>query len=286
MTKSRTKLTLGGAAARPIQEKPPAPEPLAVPILDSHTHLDLQGTDIAEALDAAAAVGVERIVQVGIDVPSSRWGAEVAAEHDRVLATVALHPNEAPVLADLDGQLAEIDLLAARPEVRGIGETGLDYYRTGDEGREQQERSFRAHIDIAKRHGKALVIHDRDAHDDVLRVLAEEGAPERVVFHCFSGGPELAKACAEHGYVMSFAGTVTFKNAADLREAAKLAPRELLLVETDGPFLTPMPYRGQPNAPYLTPLTIRALAEIRGDDLDELCAAVWANGERVFALPS
>jgi TatD DNase family protein len=286
VSKSRTKLTLGGAAARPIQEMPPAPEPLAVPILDSHTHLDLQGTDIAEALDAAAAVGVERIVQVGIDVPSSRWGAEVAAEHDRVLATVALHPNEAPVLADLDGQLAEIDALAARPEVRGIGETGLDYYRTGDEGREQQERSFRAHIDIAKRHGKALVIHDRDAHDDVLRVLAEEGAPERVVFHCFSGGPELAKACAEHGYVMSFAGTVTFKNAADLREAAKLAPRELLLVETDGPFLTPMPYRGRPNAPYLTPLTIRALAEIRGDDLDELCAAVWANGERVFALTS
>jgi TatD DNase family protein len=279
---SRDGLTLGGAAKRPIPQKPPPPEPLAVPILDSHTHLDLQDTDIAAALDEAEAVGVARVVQVGIDVPSSRWSAGIAAEHERVLATVALHPNEAPTLADLDSALAEIDKLAARPEVRGIGETGLDYYRTGEEGRSQQERSFRAHIDIAKRHGKALVIHDRDAHDDVLRVLAEEGAPDRVVFHCFSGGSELAKACAEHGYVMSFAGTLTFKNAAGLREAAAIAPRELLLVETDGPFLTPMPYRGQPNAPYLTPLTIRALAEVRGEDLDELCAAVWATGERIF----
>lgn len=270
------------AAQRPIPAAPPAPEPLNVPVLDSHTHLDLQETDVAAALAAAAAVGVTRVVQVGIDVPSSQWGAGIAAEFEPVLATVALHPNEAPRLADLDAALAEIDQLAALPQVRGVGETGLDYFRTEADGRAAQERSFRAHIEIAKRHGKALVIHDRDAHDDVLRVLAEEGAPEQVVFHCFSGGPELAKACAEHGYVMSFAGTITFKSAEPLREAARIAPRELLLVETDGPFLTPMPYRGRPNAPYLIPLTVRALAEVRGEDLDELCAAIWATGERVF----
>jgi len=270
------------AAQRPNPKPPPAPEPLNVPVLDSHTHLDLQDTDVAAALTAAAAVGVTRVVQVGIDVPSSRWGAAVSAAHEAVLATVALHPNEAPRLADLDAALAEIDALAALPHVHGVGETGLDYYRTEADGRAAQERSFRAHIDIAKRHGKALVIHDRDAHDDVLRVLAEEGAPERVVFHCFSGGPELAKACAEHGYIMSFAGTVTFKTAEPLREAARIAPRELLLVETDGPFLTPMPYRGRPNAPYLIPITVRALAEVRGDDLDQLCADIWATGERVF----
>jgi len=269
-------------AARPIPEPPPAPEPLRVPVLDSHTHLDLQETGVPAALAAAAAVGVTRVVQVGIDVPSSRWAADVAAEHDAVLATVALHPNEAPRLDDLDAALAEIDVLAALPQVRGVGETGLDHFRTGEEGRAAQERSFRAHIELAKRHGKALVIHDRDAHDDVLRVLAEEVAPERVVFHCFSGGPELAKACAEHGYVMSFAGTITFKSAEPLREAARIAPRELLLVETDAPFLTPMPYRGRPNAPYLIPLTVRALAQVRGDDLDELCGVIWDTGERVF----
>jgi TatD DNase family protein len=269
-------------AQRPIPEPPPAPEPLGVPVLDSHTHLDLQEADIAEALAKAAAVGVTRVVQVGIDVRSSRWGAEIAAQHEAVLSTVALHPNEAPRLPDLDAALEAIDTLAALPDVHGVGETGLDYFRTEPDGRAAQERSFRAHIEIAKRHGKALVIHDRDAHDDVLRIIAEEGAPDRVVFHCFSGGPELAKACTGRGYVMSFAGTVTFKTADALREAARIAPRELLLVETDGPFLTPMPYRGRPNAPYLIPLTVRALADIRGDDLDELCAAIWATGERIF----
>ncbi|HEV2087030.1 MAG TPA: TatD family hydrolase, partial [Cryptosporangiaceae bacterium] len=197
---------------------------------------------------------------------------------------VALHPNEAPKLgAGLDAAIAEIDALAARPEVRGIGETGLDHYRTGPAGRAEQERSFRAHIDIAKRHGKALVIHDRDAHDDVLRVLDEEGAPDLVVFHCFSGDAAMAKLCADRGWAMSFAGNVTFKNAEPLREAVRVAPRELLLVETDGPFLTPMPYRGRPNAPYLVPITVRALAEIRGDDLDTLCADIWATGNRVFS---
>ena len=269
------------------QERPPAPEPLRVPVADSHCHLDIAGgrgdlVPVADAVAAATAAGVSRIVQIGCDLPGARWAVETAQQHEALVAGVALHPNEAPRLDDLDAALAEIDVLAALPQVRGVGETGLDHFRTGEEGRAAQERSFRAHIELAKRHGKALVIHDRDAHDDVLRVLAEEGAPERVVFHCFSGGPELAKACAEHGYVMSFAGTITFKSAEPLREAARIAPRELLLVETDAPFLTPMPYRGRPNAPYLIPLTVRALAQVRGDDLDELCGVIWDTGERVF----
>jgi len=268
-------------------EAPPAPEPLAVAVLDSHTHFDLQdGIDqpggVDEALAEARAVGVDRVVQVGIDVPSSHWAAELAANHPAIVATVALHPNEAPRLSDLDGALAEIDKLAALERVRGVGETGLDYFRTDEAGRSQQHASFRAHIDIAKRHGKALVIHDRDAHDDVLKLLEEEGAPETVVLHCFSGDAEFARQCADRGYVMSFAGTVTFKNAVPLQKAAKLAPRELILVETDAPFLTPMPYRGRPNAPYLIPLTVRFLADLRGDDLDELCAVISATGERVF----
>ena len=252
-------------------------------MLDSHTHLDLQDTEVAEALTMAAAAGVPRVVQVGIDVPSSVWSADMAARYAGLDATVALHPNEAPLLGGkLDAALAEIDVLAARPDVRGIGETGLDYFRTPPERREEQQRSFRAHIEIAKRHEKALVIHDRDAHDDILRILVEEGPPDRVVFHCYSGDADMARVCASRGYVMSFAGNVTFKNAEPLREAARVAPRELLLVETDGPFLTPMPYRGRPNAPYLIPITVRALAEIRGDDLDQLCQTLWTTGRRTF----
>ncbi|MQA26306.1 MAG: YchF/TatD family DNA exonuclease [Micromonosporaceae bacterium] len=270
-------------------EAPPAPEPLAAPVLDSHTHFDLQdGSDrpggVGEALAKAEAAGVDRVVQVGIDVPSSRWAADLATEHPEVVATAALHPNEAPRLAepDLDSALAEIDALAAQDRVRGVGETGLDYFRTGDDGRKAQHASFRAHIEIAKRHGKALVIHDRDAHADVLRILDEERAPDTVVLHCFSGDAEFAKECADRGYVMSFAGTVTFSNARGLQEAAEAAPRELILVETDAPFLTPMPYRGRPNAPYLIPLTVRFLAELRGEDLDELCGVISATGDRVF----
>ncbi|MGH3713486.1 MAG: TatD family hydrolase [Micromonosporaceae bacterium] len=268
-------------------EPPPPPEPLAVPVLDSHTHFDLQdGCDtaagVADALAKARAVGVDRVVQVGIDVPSSRWAADLADQLPGVVATVALHPNDAPHQPDLDAALAEIDALAARDRVRGVGETGLDYFRTDEAGRERQHRSFRAHIDIAKRHGKALVIHDRDAHQDVLRILEEEGAPDQVVLHCFSGDAEFAKQCADRGYVCSFAGTVTFKNAQPLREAARTLPAELILVETDAPFLTPMPYRGRPNAPYLTPLTVRFLAELRGEELDELCGVISATGDRVF----
>ncbi|GAA2615720.1 TatD family hydrolase [Streptomyces tubercidicus] len=280
---------------------PPLPEPLRVAVADSHTHLDMQDSTVEEALAKAASVGVTTVVQVGCDLAGSRWAAETAAAHDSVHATVALHPNEAPriVLGDpdgwsrqgarepggdsaLDAALAEIDKLAALPQVRGVGETGLDYFRTGPDGMAAQEASFRAHIEIAKRHGKALVIHDREAHDDVLRILREEGAPDRVVFHCYSGDAAMAEICAAAGYFMSFAGNVTFKNAQPLRDALAVAPPELVLVETDAPFLTPAPYRGRANAPYLIPVTLRAMAEVTGMTEDALATAVAANTARAF----
>ncbi|MER7888404.1 TatD family hydrolase [Micromonospora sp. NPDC048909] len=281
-------------AARRAGEFPPAPEPLPRPVLDSHTHLDITVSEagvpgggaaddpVAAAVAVAAQVGVDRLVQVGVDVASSRWGAETAEKYPAVLATVALHPNEAPRLPDLDEALREIEALAARDRVRGIGETGMDFFRTGDEGRAAQEASFRAHIAIAKRYRKALVIHDRDAHADVLRILDDEGAPETVVLHCFSGDADFAAECVRRGYLLSFAGTVTFGSAAALREAAALTPLDQILVETDAPYLTPMPHRGRPNASYLIPLTVRSLAATTGADLDELCAAISATGERVF----
>ena len=268
-----------------VGDPPPLPEPLAVPVLDSHAHLDLMDAGVDEALAAARSVGIDVVVQVGVDLPSSRWSAEVASRYDQVHAAVALHPNEAGRGAATDEALREIEQLAALPQVVAVGETGLDFFRTETaEGHRLQEESFRAHIAIAKRTGTTLVIHDRDAHDDVVRVLLAEGAPERVVFHCFSGGADLARTCAEHGWFMSFAGPVTFKANDDLREAVRVAPTELLLVETDAPFLTPMPYRGRPNAPYLVPLTVRSMALTRGADLDELCGAIAANGRRAFAL--
>ena len=279
--------------ARRSGEFPAAPEPLSVPVFDSHTHLDLtiqeagmpgdgSGDPVDALIDAAAKSGIDRLVQVGVDGPSSRWGAELAARNEAILATVAIHPNEAPRLSDLDEALREIEALAGQPRVRGVGETGLDTFRTGADGRHAQEESFRAHIAIAKRHGKALIIHDRDAHRDVLRVLDEEGAPEKVVMHCFSGDADFAAECVRRGYHLSFAGTVTFASAGALREAAQVTPAEQIMVETDAPYLTPMPYRGRPNASFLIPLTVRALAETRGDDVDALCAAISANGERVF----
>jgi TatD DNase family protein len=255
-----------------------------VPVLDSHCHLDIVGGDVRAQLDAAAAVGVDTVVQISVDLDSSRLSARIAAEHDDLWAAVAVHPNEAGHGASTAEVLAEIEELARLPQVKAVGETGLDHFRTGGDGRGPQEESFRAHIAIAKRTGTTLVIHDRDAHDDVLRVLGEEGAPERVVFHCFSGDAAMARLCADRGYWMSFAGNVTFKNAGELREAASVVPADLLLVETDAPFLTPMPYRGRPNASYLIPVTMRALAQIRGDDLDDLCGAVAGNGRRAFAL--
>jgi len=278
-------------------EPPPSPEPLPAPALDSHTHLDIVlGERPAdgehgewasdEAVDAeiaaAAAVGVPRLVQVGVGVPSSRWSADLAARHPNVLAAVAVHPNEAGAGAADEDALAEIDRLAALPRVRAVGETGLDRFRTGPGGWAAQEASFRAHIRIAKERDVALVIHDRDAHEEILRVLEDEGAPERTVFHCFSGDAVFAKACVQRGYVLSFAGTLTFGNAGYLREAAAITPVDQLLVETDSPFLTPMPHRGRPNSSRLVPHTVRALAEVTGTELTELCAALTATAERVF----
>jgi TatD DNase family protein len=264
---------------------PPLPEGLPVEVLDSHAHLDLMDVDVDEALAAAASVGIGTVVQVGVDLPSSRWSAELAARYASVHAAVALHPNEAGRGAADDEALREVEALAALPHVVAVGETGLDHFRTETaEGHRLQEESFRAHIAIAKRTDRTLVIHDRDAHDDVLRVLLDEGAPDRVVFHCFSGDAAMARTCAEHGFWMSFAGPVTFKPNDDLRAAAGAAPAELLLVETDAPFLTPMPFRGRPNAPYLVPLTVRALAAVQGRDLVDLCEVLADNGRRAFAL--
>ncbi|MCD1572765.1 TatD family hydrolase [Agromyces mediolanus] len=275
----------GGRAA----EYPPAPEPLPVPVYDNHTHLEIADGALplspAEHLERAAAVGIAGAVQVGTDVATSRWSAEIAAREPRLLAAVALHPNEAPELdaaGELDAAIAVIDELAAQPRVRAIGETGLDYFRTGEEGRDAQHRAFEAHLDIAKRHGIALQIHDRDAHDDVVATLRRVGAPERTVFHCFSGGEELARTAADAGWYCSFAGNVTFKNAENLREALRVLPRELLLVETDAPYLTPVPLRGRPNAPYLVPLTVRFMAELLELPLDGLCAQLAENTERVY----
>ena len=280
-----TSRTTKRAKAERQGEPPPPPEPLAVPIMDSHAHLDIMGVDVDEALAVAASVGIDTLVQVGVDVASSQWSAELAGRYDNVHAAAALHPNEAGRGQATDEALREIEALAALPQVVAVGETGLDHFRTeGEQGHRLQELSFRAHIAIAKATGTTLVIHDRDAHDDVIRVLLDEGAPERVVFHCFSGDAAMARVCAEHGWHLSFAGPVTFKANDGLREAAAVAPQELLLVETDAPFLTPMPYRGRPNGPYLVPLTVRSLAQTRGADLDEFCAAISANGRRAFAL--
>lgn len=271
---------------------PPAPEPLPGPLVDSHCHLDICAADggpsVEHAMAQAREVGITKVLQVGCDVPSSRWAADIAAANDDIWAAVALHPNEAPRLAANEGPAAlaaawtVIDELADLPAVRAIGETGMDFFRTGEEGRAIQEESFRRHIQIAQRVGKTLVVHDRDSHDDVIRILDDEGSPETVVLHCFSGDADFAKAAARRGWYCSFAGVVTFKNAVDLRAALVEVPADRLLVETDAPFLTPVPYRGKPNGPYLVPLTVRAMAEVRGEPLDELIATIWDNSERAF----
>ena len=261
-------------------DPPPLPDPLTSAAIDSHCHLDLMDVDVTTAVEQAQAVGIDRMVTVGIDLPTSQWQVDAAVAHDSVYAAVAIHPNEVVNAADdaWDG----IEALAQHPQVVAVGETGLDHFRTGADGWKAQEESFRRHIDIAKSTGKALVIHDRDAHDDVLRVLSEEGPPDRVVFHCFSGDADFARRCADAEYVMSFAGNVTFGNASALREAAALAPLDLLLVETDAPFLTPMPFRGRPNSPYLVTLTVRAIAAVKGVDEAEIAQAVTENGARIF----
>ena len=328
-------------ASRAAGTYPPVPEPLAHPIVDTHTHLDIctgvrlplgAGEPEPEVTpdadeefpsldffhDTAAEAGVRRIVQIGCDLPAARWttslvasqysatpaeaatqvGSLAEAADPRTVPTppsegrtwmiggAALHPNEAPRLAErglLDDALTEIEsLVSSHDRMRVVGETGLDYFRTAEEGVAEQQRSFRAHIEIAKRTGRALQIHDREAHADVLRILKEEGAPEITIFHCYSGDEAMARECAAEGYYMSFAGNLTFKNADELRRAAAAAPLELLLTETDAPFLTPHPHRGKPGGPYLTAITARKLAEVRGMSEEDLCAAVWTNAERAL----
>jgi TatD DNase family protein len=272
-----------------VADYPPLPVPLVVPVYDNHTHLEIQdgveSLDFKEQLDRASSVGVRGVVQVGTDLETSRWSAEIASHEPRVLAAVALHPNEAPDLVAkgvLDDHLAGIADLARRPRVRAIGETGLDFYRTGEDGRDAQERAFEAHIAIAKENDLALQIHDRDAHRDVLRVLRRVGAPERTVFHCFSGDAEFATEVAEAGWFLSFAGTVTFKNAGALREALEVIPRANILIETDAPYLTPMPFRGRPNSSYLLPHTLRFMADHLDTDASMLAAQISSNTEAVY----
>jgi TatD DNase family protein len=274
---------------RDLDRKPaPLPEPLPVKCADSHAHIEIVTNtepghpDVKRVIDEAASVGIDRIVQVGYSAEQSKWCVELAELYDSVVAAVALHPNEAPVVSDLATELSIIEELAEHPRVRAIGETGLDFFRTEPALQERQRYSFIKHIEIAKRSQKALVIHDRDAHRAVLDTLSEVGAPNITVFHCFSGDAEMAAECVEKGYVLSFAGTVTFKNAPQLREALRLVPKELLLVETDSPFLAPMPNRGALNTPAQIPNILRFMAEERGDDLIELAEAISSNVDRIF----
>jgi TatD DNase family protein len=275
---------------RDIEREPaPLPEPLPVPTVDAHAHIEIVTNEapdsdaVRKVLDDAKSVNVDRIVQVGYSAEQSQWCVDLAnAYPGRVLAAVALHPNEAPIVDDLEADWAIIEKLAQDPRVRAIGETGLDYFRTPPELQKRQQESFKWHIDLAKRTNKALVIHDRDSHDDVLSVLQEVGAPEKTVFHCFSGDVEMAKTCIDRGYILSFAGTLTFKNAPALREAVKLVPHDQLLVETDSPFLAPTPHRGALNTPAQIANIVRAMAVERDEDVAELATALSKNAERIF----
>lgn len=275
---------------RDLDRKPgPLPAALNVKTVDSHAHLELihnsepDSPKIKEILDEAAAVGIDRVVQVGYSAEQSIWSVKCAESFvGQVVAAVALHPNEAPVVEDLEKDLKIIEELAANPRVRAIGETGLDFFRTPEELRDKQKYSFARHIKIAKQHNKALVIHDRDSHRDVLDLLIKEGAPEKTIFHCYSGDAQMAKECIANKYILSFAGTVTFKNAPELREAVVLVPTDQILVETDSPFLAPMPNRGALNTPAQIPNTLRLMADLRGESVDYLAGAISENAERIF----
>jgi TatD DNase family protein len=286
-----------------VSEWPPAPAGLPAAVADAHCHLDMgsgkshnsldldKNADIFQYLvDTAAEVNVTQMINVGCEVPGARFAIEMAKRYPTIHAAVALHPNEAPRLVEEGGINAfeeawlEIEQLAQDPGCVAVGETGLDFYRTSGSGLEVQEESFRRHIRLAKKLNKTLMIHDREAHQDILRVVDEEGTPEKVMMHCFSGDAEFAKQCLERGYYLSFAGTVTFKNADSLRAALKVTDQDHILVETDAPFLTPVPHRGAPNAGFLIPHTMRFMAEVRSEDLTELCKAVMANTKQAFGI--
>ena len=274
---------------RDLDRQPaPLPEPLNVNCVDSHAHIEIitngapDAPEVGKVLADAKSVGIDRIIQVGYSAEQSEWGVKMAEHWPNVLAAVALHPNEAPVVEDLEADLLKIEKLSTHPRVRAIGETGLDFFRTESALQERQKYSFRRHIELAKKVNKALVIHDRDAHRAVLDLLIEEGAPEKTIFHCYSGDAEMARECIENGYILSFAGTLTFKNAPALREAVKFVPIDQLLVETDSPFLAPMPHRGALNTPAQIPTILRFMAEERGEDVGELANAISNNCERLF----
>ena len=275
---------------RDLDRKPgPLPQALKTKTVDSHAHLELIHNSepdsplIKQTLAEAASVGIDRVVQVGYSADQSIWSVKCAESFvGQVLAAVALHPNEAPVVEDLEKDLKVIEELAANPRVRAIGETGLDFFRTPENLRDRQKYSFARHIKMAKEHKKALVIHDRDSHRAVLDLLIQEGAPANTIFHCYSGDAEMAKECIANEYILSFAGTVTFKNAPELREAVALVPIEQLLVETDSPFLAPMPNRGALNTPAQIPNTLRVIADLRNESVDYLAGAISENAERIF----
>jgi TatD DNase family protein len=266
-------------------ELPPLPEPLAAPVVDAHTHLDACGAKDADAvramMDKAAGVGVGQVVTVADDLAAARWAAQASTWDSRVFAAVAVHPTRTATFDDDDK--AVIESLARQPKVVAVGETGLDYYWDYSP-RHRQQDAFRWHIDLAKRVGKPLMIHDRDAHEDTLSTLDEVGAPPGVVFHSFSGDVDMARRCVDAGYVLSFSGAVTFRNARQLHEAAAFVPAENMLVETDAPYLTPHPFRGRPNEPYCTAYTVRALADLRAVSEIELASALRDNAIRVFGL--
>ena len=279
-------MVVSRSTARPA---PPPPEPLA-PLVDAHTHLDACGATDADSVraivDRAEAVGVKAVVTIADDLASARWVVRAAHVDPRVYAAVALHPTRADALTD--AARAELGSLVADPRAVAVGETGLDLYWPGRlDGCADpvvQREAFAWHIDLAKRTGKPLMIHNRDADREVLDVLRAEGAPENVIFHCFSSGVQMARACIDAGWFLSLSGTVSFRNATALHDAARLIPPELLLVETDAPFLTPHPYRGAPNEPYCLPYTVRALAELTGRAAQDLAWNATANAVRVYGL--
>ncbi|HEY3710043.1 MAG TPA: TatD family hydrolase [Amycolatopsis sp.] len=268
------------------RELPPIPDRLPASVVDAHTHLDACGAvtpaDVTAMVDRAERAGVARVVTVADDLASARWAVDASTWDARVFAAVAVHPTRTKDFGE--AERSEVERLATAARVVAVGETGLDYYWDYSPHDAQQD-AFRWHIDLAKRLGKPLMIHDRDAHEDVLRILAEEGAPDDVVFHCFSGDEHIARRCIDAGYVLSFAGTVTFKNARGLHEAARICPAGQYLAETDAPFLTPHPFRGRPNEPYCAAYTVRHLAALRGEGVHEVAEAVRTTAERVFRLP-
>ncbi|MFI6304611.1 TatD family hydrolase [Amycolatopsis thailandensis] len=269
------------------KELPPIPDRLPVSVVDAHTHLDACGAvtaaDVTAMVDRAERAGVSRVITVADDLAAARWAAQASTWDPRVWAAVAIHPTRTKDFGE--DEKSEVESLAKESRVVAVGETGLDYYWDYSPHDAQQD-AFRWHIDLAKRIGKPLMIHDRDAHEDVLRILEEEGAPEQVVFHCFSGDEVVARRCVDAGYVLSFAGTVSFRNARGLHEAARIVPADQYLVETDAPFLTPHPFRGRPNEPYCAAYTVRHLASLRGEAVHEVAEAVRVTAERVFRLPT